>query len=132
MPSIYTTFHRVRSYELDSFGHVNNAIFLNYLEYARGEYLLQKGLSFQDFHRWNALPIVVQAEITYKSPATVHDFLEISGSISVWRKASFVLEYKILNQTTNRLSAKAKMEFAFVSREQRLVPIPDEFKNAMV
>ena len=33
----------VRSYELDTYNHVNNAIYLNYLEYARMEYLRRIG-----------------------------------------------------------------------------------------
>jgi len=35
--------HRVASYELDSFGHVNNAVFLNYLEKARCDFLRARG-----------------------------------------------------------------------------------------
>ena len=43
MATIFTTRLNVRSYELISFGHVNNATYLNYLEYARGDYLRQRG-----------------------------------------------------------------------------------------
>ena len=32
----------VRGYELDSFGHVNNAVYLNYLEQARWEMFLER------------------------------------------------------------------------------------------
>ncbi len=123
--------HRVRSYELDSFGHVNNAAYLNYLEYARGEYLLQRGLSFADFDRWNAMPFVVSAKIQFKSPAKVHDFLEIEGTIIHWKRASFSLHYKVTNRTSGKLTAIAEMAFAFVDKEGKLVPIPEEFRRAM-
>ena len=46
---IFETDIKVRSYELDSFGHVNNANFLNYLEAARGNFLEEYGLSFKHF-----------------------------------------------------------------------------------
>ena len=39
MGKTFKTELQVRSYELDFYGHVNNAIYLNYLEYARGNYL---------------------------------------------------------------------------------------------
>ncbi len=123
--------HRVRSYELDSFGHVNNAAYLNYLEFARGEYLLQRGLSFADFHRWNALPFAVSAQIQFKSPARVHDFLDIEGSVVEWKRASFSLHYKVTNRTSGKVAALAQMTFAFVDKEGKLVPIPEEFRNAM-
>ncbi len=123
--------HRVRSYELDSFGHVNNATYLNYLEYARGEYLLQRGLSFSDFDRWNAAPIVISAQIQFKSPAKVHDILEIEGRIVEWKRASFSLHYKVTNKTSTKLTALAQMTFAFVDQDGKLVPIPEEFRKAM-
>ena len=131
MPTVFTAIHRVRSYECDSFGHVNNTVFMNYLEYARGEYLLQNGLSFHDFRRWNAFPFVIHAEISYKSPAIVHDFLEISGSVSEWKKTSFIIEYQVKNQASGKLCAAAKMVFAFVNQDEKIVAIPQEFKEKL-
>ena len=37
---------RVRTYECDMNGHVNNANYLHYLEYARHEYLMGFGFDF--------------------------------------------------------------------------------------
>ncbi len=45
------SYHTVTSYELDSFGHVNNAVFLNYLEKARCDFMTLKGLRFDDFFK---------------------------------------------------------------------------------
>ena len=124
--------HRVRSYELDSFGHVNNAVYLNYLEYARTEYLVQRGLSFHDFHRLGVTPFVVRAEIEYKSPATVYDELEIRGGITHWRRTGFTIRYQIFNQTSQKICAEAEMQFAFVRNSTgRIVPVPEEFKRKM-
>lgn len=126
-----TATHRVRTYELDSFGHVNNAVFLNYLEHARTEYLLQRGLSFTIFKKWNAFPYVVEVDIKYKAPAVVHDILEIRGEITSWRRVSFVLHYEIFNQTKNRLCAVADVTFGFVDRNEKLISIPAEFRQKM-
>lgn len=127
----FITTHCVRSYELDSFGHVNNAVYLNYLEYARTEYLLQNGLSFKSFEKWNAIPFVVRADIHFKSSARVHDELEILGKITQWRRSSFVIHYEVVNKTTDRVAAVADMAFAFVNRDERIVPIPNEFKKRL-
>ena len=123
--------HQVRSYELDSFGHVNNAVFLNYLEYARTEYLLQRGLSFRDFFKWNAIPYVTLVKMQFKSSARVHDMLEIYGEISEWRKIQFTIHYEIMNLSSKKLSLIADVHFAFVNREERPVAIPEEFRTIM-
>jgi acyl-CoA thioester hydrolase len=129
MTELQTVQLRVRSYELDSYGHVNNAVYLNYLEFARGEFLLQKGLSFNDFHKWKAFPNVIKVEIVYKSPAFYNDSLEIRGRISKWTYTSFTMDKEIYNLTTGRVSAVAGVVLVFVGENQRPTAIPNEFKE---
>ena len=86
---------KVRSHDLDSFGHVNNAVYFNYLEEARCEYLEQRGLSFNNFHEWQAFAFVVSAEIRYKAPAKYGDILNIRGAFSSMRRTSFAINYEI-------------------------------------
>ncbi|HNY91037.1 MAG TPA: thioesterase family protein [bacterium] len=131
MATRFTTTLYVRSYELDSFGHVNNAVYLQYLEYARSEYLLQVGLSFNDFQTWNAIPYVVRAEIEYKSSSRCHDELEITGWVSAWGKSSFVLSYEIFNRSTGKMGALAEVKFAWVTREEKIIRIPQIFRERM-
>ncbi|HPG82116.1 MAG TPA: thioesterase family protein [bacterium] len=131
MATRFTTTLSVRSYELDSFGHVNNAVYLQYLEYARSEYLLQVGLSFNDFQTWNAIPYVVRAEIEYKSSSRCHDELEITGWVSAWGKSSFVLSYEIFNRSTGKMGALAEVKFAWVTREEKIIRIPQIFRERM-
>ena len=41
----FTLKFKVRSYECDSYGHVNNAVYLNYLEFARMSALEENGFT---------------------------------------------------------------------------------------
>lgn len=132
MATVFSMRFSVRSYEADSFGHVNNAVYLNYLEYARGEYLRQKGLSFHDFGRWQAFPYVIHVELDYKSSCRIHDELEIRGWISEWSRASFTMSNEIHNLTSGRLAVAATLRFAFVDQREKIVPVPEEFKKALV
>jgi acyl-CoA thioester hydrolase len=129
----YPFHHRikVRSYNLDSFGHVNNAVYFNYLEEARCEYMEQRGLSFRSFHEWGAFAFVVSSEIRYKSPAKYGDLLDIRGAFSSMRRTSFSLDYEIYNETTDRICALASMTFGFVDSHEKLVPIPQVFREKM-
>ena len=83
---------RVRTYELDSFGHVNNAQFLHYLEEARSEYLRQIGLSFNDFERLGVHLVIVEAQVKYITPARYGDEIEIAGRFTEVSSASLVID----------------------------------------
>jgi acyl-CoA thioester hydrolase len=129
----YPFHHRikVRSHDLDSFGHVNNAVYFNYLEEARCEYMEARGLSFNSFHEWQAFAFVVSSEIRYKSPAKYGDILDIRGAFSGMRRTSFTIDYEIYNETTDRVCALASMAFGFVNGEEKIIPIPDDFRDKM-
>jgi YbgC/YbaW family acyl-CoA thioester hydrolase len=129
----YPLHHRikVKSYELDSFGHVNNAVYFNYLEEARCEYMEQQGLSFNNFHDWQAFAFVVGAQIRYTSPAKFGDILDVRGAFSAMRRTSFSIDYEIFNESTGRVCAVADMTFGFVNGAGKIIPIPTEFREKM-
>lgn len=115
------------SYELDSFGHVNNAVFLNYLEKARCDFMTLRGLSFNDFSRWKKYPVVARASIEYKNTATADDKLLIKGWVSNHTAASFTLKYEIFNQENKKLVLKGETFHIFINDNNKPSRIPEEF-----
>jgi acyl-CoA thioester hydrolase len=63
----------VRDYECDLQGVVNNANYQHYLEHARHEFLVSKGISFVELHEEGTDLIVTRVEIDYKSPLRSRD-----------------------------------------------------------
>jgi acyl-CoA thioester hydrolase len=63
----------VRDYECDLQGVVNNANYQHYLEHARHEYLVSRGVSFARLHEEGIDLIVSKVEIDYKYPLRSHD-----------------------------------------------------------
>ena len=57
---------KVRDYECDMQGIVNNAIYQHYLEHARHEYLSSHSLSFAEMTRQGVVILVVRAELDYR------------------------------------------------------------------
>lgn len=57
---------QVRDYECDMQGHVNNAVYLNYLEHCRHEYLKEFGLDFSKLVKNGNHLVVIRAEVDYK------------------------------------------------------------------
>jgi acyl-CoA thioester hydrolase len=63
----------VRDYECDLQGVVNNANYQHYLEHARHEFLVSKGISFARLHEEGLDLIVSKVEIDYKYPLRSRD-----------------------------------------------------------
>jgi acyl-CoA thioester hydrolase len=59
---------QVRDYECDMQGVVNNAVYQNYLEHARHEFIKKLGLDFAELTRQKINLVVVRAELDYRNP----------------------------------------------------------------
>ena len=71
----------VRGYELDSYGHVNNAVYLNFFEQARWEIFRQ--LELMDYFKQNNLLLVVtEMQIRYSREAKLFDELVIRTKVT--------------------------------------------------
>ena len=65
---IYQLPMKVRDYECDLQGIVNNANYQHYLEHTRHEFLLSAGVSFAELHRQGVDPVVARISIAFKTP----------------------------------------------------------------
>ncbi len=116
---------RVRTYELDANGHVNNAVYLNYLEYARGEYL--KGVKFDYGAAVEAGYglYVTRISIDYKSPAFLDDELVITTRVIKKGAVSGTLGQVV--RRGDVVLAVAEVGWAFVDSSGRPTRIPPQW-----
>lgn len=59
---------KVRDYECDLQGHVNNSVYQNYLEHTRHEFLLSIGLDFAELFERGIVAVVARVDLAYKTP----------------------------------------------------------------
>jgi acyl-CoA thioester hydrolase len=59
---------KVRDYECDLQGVVNNSVYQNYLEHTRHEFLNSIGLDFAELFKRGIMAVVARADIQYKTP----------------------------------------------------------------
>lgn len=59
---------KVRDYECDLQGIVNNANYQHYIEHTRHEYLLSLGVSFAKLHEEGVDPVVARLNMAFKTP----------------------------------------------------------------
>jgi acyl-CoA thioester hydrolase len=121
----FTTTLRVRHYEMDALGHVNNAVYLHYLEQAAIEHSEQLGLTLEAYQRLGGVFILRKLAIDYRLPAVAGDRLVITTWIKEMRGPRCVRLYEIRQEHSDQLVAKAEALWAWVDREtMRPRPIP--------
>ena len=115
----------VRGHEMDSFGHVNNAVYLNYCEQARWEILREKNL-FHYFTDGGLFLVVTETTIRYSVEARVFDVLVIKTEL-MKDSPYLVFKHKIYNKTTGTLITKATFKTLLLSQDRVPQDIPEDF-----
>lgn len=101
---------KVRDYECDMDHVVNNAVYLNYLEHARHEFLSTLGIQFGELSKKGVSLVVTRMEVDYKASLTSGDTFLVRTSLA--RNGRIRLEF---NQTIYRLSDRRLMLSAKVT-----------------
>lgn len=107
--AIYGLEFMVRDYECDLQGVVNNANYQHYLEHARHEFLISKGISFVDLHNEGIDLIVTRVEIDYKFPLRSRDRFIVNISIEREGNARLVFVQEISRLPDKKLIVKARV-----------------------
>ena len=101
---------KVRDYECDTQGHVNNANYQHYFEVTRHDFLEKVGLNFYQLHLNGIDAVVSRVEIRYKVPLIGMD--QFRCTITRIEKAGvkYIFHQEIIRLSDNVTCAKAKFE----------------------
>ncbi len=120
----------VRFRDLDALGHVNNAVYLTYLESARIAWWLhltgRSSLGDMDM-------ILARVEIDYRSPVGYGESLEVGVRCASFSRSSLVVEAAIWERTTARAVAEARkvlVHYDYAAR--RSSPLPPELRERLL
>jgi acyl-CoA thioester hydrolase len=132
MSHIYSHRLDVRFRDCDPMGHVNNAVFLTYLEQAR-------------LNCWRALwgfggeagslapgVIMARAEIDYRMPAHFGQTLEIRIALAAVGKTSFTYDYEIVDEQNRVVASARTVQVMYDYTMAKPVPIPDDIRQKML
>lgn len=119
----------VRFHEVDMLGVCNNAVYINYFEHARLEYVKHAGLIpsggiFSD----GKLFFIVRNEINYRDHAYYDDELDIYSRISYIKNSSFGFDHLIAKKKSNKIIVDGKGVVVYVDPNNRKAfPLPEYF-----
>src|SRR4051794_35193106 len=112
--------------DLDAFGHVNNAVYLTYFEWARARlwFELNGGAAARDISF-----IVARAEIDFKAPIEL-EAIEIAVRVGEMRTTSFDTLYEIRNRNGKQIAATGRVvAVLFDWKRNAKMQIPDELRD---
>jgi acyl-CoA thioester hydrolase len=127
----FTVTHELhpRFRDTDAMGHINNAVYVTYLEVARQEY-------WRAFSRevdYRRVPfILAHVDIDFRSEALVNEVLVLGircGSIGV---KSFTFEYQIREQSSRRLVVEASsVQVCYDYGAKASLAVPEEMRRQL-
>ena len=104
---------KVRDYECDIEGIVNNANYLHYCEHTRHLFLQACGLSFAEMHQKGVDAVVARMNLQYKTPLRPDD--EFVSRMALTKEGiKYVFHHDIFRATDEQLCFRGKVELVCI------------------
>jgi len=94
---------KVRDYELDMQGIVNNGVYFNYLEHARHEYLLANNVDFAALAEQKIHLVVIRSELDYKASLSSGDRYVVEVDVERISKVKFGFRQRVIRLSDEKV-----------------------------
>ncbi|MDX2243595.1 MAG: thioesterase family protein [Leptolyngbyaceae cyanobacterium bins.302] len=106
----------VYSFHIDLIGHVNSAIYIQWMEIGRTKLLEAIGMPAHQLFQQGIAPVLAQTNITYKSPLYMGDRVQVELWLSELKNASTIIQFNFYNDQKT-LVAEGWQKALFVDRQ---------------
>lgn len=120
----YETDIQVRFRDLDPMGHVNNAVFATYLEFARVSYLREEGLTGSS----DVGAVLAHQSVDYERPIEFGDSVTVTLEVGDLGETSIPMDYEILVDDDRAATAESVLVL-WDSGAGAPRPIPDAWRD---
>ncbi|MBN1872292.1 MAG: acyl-CoA thioesterase [Candidatus Omnitrophica bacterium] len=119
----------VRYQETDRMGVAYHSNYLIWFEAGRTEFFKMLGVSYPELEKQGYFLVVTDAQLSYKSPVTYEDSVEIVARLKEMESCSMVFEYDV--KKSDLLVAHGTTRHAFVNAKGKVVKIPSAIIEAV-
>lgn len=116
---------KVRDYELDMQGIVNNGVYFNYLEHARHEYLLQQQIDFAALTDAGIHLVVIRSELDYKQSLRSGDRYVVEVSVERISKVKFGFRQRVIRLSDEKVCVEGLVIGTALNQRGRPSIIPE-------
>jgi acyl-CoA thioester hydrolase len=111
-------------------GVVNNAVYQNYLEHTRHQFMKAAGVDVADSHAHEMVPMVTRVEIDYKSPLRSGDRFAVCLSLRRQGRLRFIFDQEVVRIPDRTLCARAVVTAVIIQNGRPVAP--DEIVDALL
>lgn len=125
---VYTYPVTIKEVYLDSFGHVNNAVYLTLFEEARWDFTNKNGFGIKQIKELGIGPVLLEVNIKYLKELKVREEIIIESQIMSYKEKILKLSQKMLRN--GEVCCDAEFTIALVNWKDRklILPIPEWLK----
>ncbi len=122
----------IKECHLDSFGHVNNAVYVQLYEEARWDFITKKGFGLDVIQREQKGPVLLDLQVRFKREIKNRDLIRIqSQTKEIITPKVMILEQKILN-SDGKVASEAVFTVGFFDLKLRkLIDASPEWMKAV-
>ncbi|GBD90873.1 long-chain acyl-CoA thioesterase FadM [bacterium BMS3Abin04] len=106
----------VYTYQIDFVGHVNNIVYIQWMEIGRLKLLEALGLPISELAKTNIAPVLVETNIKYKKSVSIEDKVKIEVWFSDLMNATAIMEFRFYN-VKGDLVATGLQKGLFINRK---------------
>jgi len=121
---------KVRNYHIDSYGHVNNAQYLTFLEEARTVFLERMGYSLGKLRGEGIFIFITEINVKYLSPAELEDDLRFAGWFNELATRRATWQHEIVNLNTGKQVLTGTVSGMFL-KAGKVSSIPKEIRKTL-
>lgn len=130
MPLEHTRTYRVRYYECDAYGHLNNANYLRYMQETAFDASAAAGYDLQRYEQMQRVWLVRETEIEFLRPLVYNDCVNVKTWIIDFRRVTSRRAYEFRLSGSGEMAASAITDWAFINTENlRPARIPSSLQN---
>jgi acyl-CoA thioester hydrolase len=124
---------RVRYAETDKMGIVHHSNYLIWFEAGRSDLCRARGFSYKEMEEQdNALMVVAESYVRYKSPAFYEDVLMVRTQVAEVRSRSIRFIYEIVRESDDMLLAEGETLHLVTDENKKVKLIPEAYKERLL
>jgi acyl-CoA thioester hydrolase len=123
---------QIKEIHLDSFGHVNNAVYVQLYEEARWDFITKNGFGLEVIQRDQVGPVLLDLQVRFKREIKNREFIKIqSQTREIISSKIILLEQKMIN-SDGKIASEALFTVGFFDmQERKLITPPLEWLAAV-